>query len=117
MSGPERTRRAILDIGLGAGTVGLAVVLTFWGSLAAVQATFLLMTVAVLVWMATTSVDRLRGTSGWPRPWLFGGLVVLLAVNASVFSFTGFTGLLLSAALLGAALIIGVARVLLRVGA
>jgi len=116
MSGRERTRQAIRDVGLGAGTVGLAITLTFWGSLATVQAVFVLMTVAVLAWVAITGVERLRGPSGWPRPLLFGGMALLIAVNASVFSFTGFAALLLSTAVLGAALIVGVTRVLGRVG-
>lgn len=116
MTGRERTRQAIRDIGLGAGTVGLAVVLTLWGSLAALQAVFVLATLAVLVWTATTGVDRLRGSSGWPRPLLFGGLAALLAVNASVFSFTGFAALLLSTAVLAVTLIVGITRVLRRVG-
>ncbi len=105
------------DVGLGVGTVGLAVLLTFWGSLAAVQAVFLLMALAVLIWIATTRVDQLRGVAGWPRPLLFGGLMVVVAVNASAFSFTGFTALLLSTAVFALALLVGVTRVLRRVGA
>jgi hypothetical protein len=105
------------DVGLGAGTAGLAVLLTFWGSLAAVQAVFFIMTIAVLFWMATTRVDRLRGAAGWPRPLLFGGLAAMAAVNASAFSYTGFTALLLSTIVLGIALIVGIARVLRRIGA
>jgi len=117
MSGRERAAQAIRDVGLGAGTVGLAVFLTFWGSPAAIQAVFVLATIVVLVWTATTGVDRLRGASGWPRPLLFGGIGVLLAVNASVFSLTGFTALLVSTGVLGAALIVGLTRVLRRIGA
>jgi hypothetical protein len=117
MSGRERAQQAVRDVGLGFGTVALAVTLTFWGSLATLQAVFVLMTLAVLVWMATTRVDRLRGVSGWPRPLLFGGLAVMAAVNASAFSFTGFTALFLSTMVLGIALIVGVARVLRRIGA
>ena len=116
MSGRERTRQAIREVGLSAGTAGLAIILTFWGSLATVQAVFVLMTVAVLIWTSTTSVDGLRGASGWPRPLLFGGMAVLLAVNASAFSFTGFAGLLLSTGVLGVALIVGITRVLRRIG-
>ena len=116
MSGRPRAYQAILDIGLGAGTVLLAVVLTFWGSLAAIQIAFVLMTVAVLIWVATTGLDRLRGASGWPRPLIFGAIAVLIAVNASVFSFTGLAGMLLSTAVLTVALIVGVTRVLRRVG-
>ena len=112
----DRTRQAIRDIGLGAGTVGLAAILTLWGSLAAVQAVFVLMTIAVLIWMATTSVVRLRGSGGWPRPLVFGGLTAWLAVNASAFSFTGFTALLLSTGIVGLAIVVGLARVLRRVG-
>ena len=96
--------------------MGVAVVLTFFGSLAAVQTVFVLTTVAVLAWIATTDLDRLRDESGWPRPLLFGGMAVAIAVNASVFSFTGFAGLLLSVGVLGIALIVGVTRVLRRVG-
>jgi hypothetical protein len=116
MSGRERAHQAIRDVGIGAGTVVLAVALTFWGSLAAVQTTFILMTVAILMWAATTGIDRLRGASGWPHPLVFGGLATLIAVNASVFSFTGLAALLLSTGVLGIALIVGVTRVLLRVG-
>lgn len=116
MSGRPRAYQAILDIGLGTGTVLLAVVLTFWGSLAAIQIAFVLMTVAALIWVATTDLDRLRGASSWPRPLIFGGLVVLIAVNASVFSFTGFAGMLVSTAVLTVALIVGVTRVLRRIG-
>jgi hypothetical protein len=117
MSERESAFRAMRDVGLGAGTVGTAVLLTFWGSLAAVQAVFLLMALAVLYWMATTGVDQLRGGAGWPRPLLFGGLLLLVAVNASAFSFTGFTALLLSTAVFAIALLVGVTRVLRRVGA
>ncbi|MGZ5383217.1 MAG: hypothetical protein ACXW15_05100 [Acidimicrobiia bacterium] len=116
MSGRERSRQGARDVGLGAGTVGLAVLLTLRGSLAAIQAVFLMMTIAVLFWMATTRVDRLRGAAGWPRPLLFGGLTALAAVNASAFSSTGFTALLLSTMVLGIALIVGIARVLRRIG-
>lgn len=116
MSERESAFRAVRDVGLGVGTVGLAVLLTFWGSLAAVQAVFLAMAIAVLFWIATTSVDGLRGAAGWPRPILFGGLVVVVAVNASAFSFTGFTALLLSTGVFTVALLVGVTRVLRRVG-
>lgn len=75
-----------------------------------------MMTIAVLFWMATTRVDRLRGAAGWPRPFLFGGLTALAAVNASAFSFTGFAALLLSTMVLGIALIVGIARVLRQIG-
>jgi hypothetical protein len=114
---PDRPAvRAIRDVGLGVGTVALAIVLTFWGNLAAVQTVFVLMTVAVLGWTATTRLEHLRGASGWPRPLVFGALVVLLSANASVFSFTGFAGFLLSAVVLTIALVVGLARVLRRVG-
>ena len=114
---PDRSAaRAIRDVGVGVGTVALVVVLTFWGSLAAVQAVFLLMTAVVLVWTATTDLSHLRGASGWPRPTVFGILTVLLAATASVFSFTGFAGFLLSTVVLGAATILGLTRVLRRVG-
>ena len=116
MSGRERTHQAIRDVGLGVGTVALAVILTFWGSLAILQAVFVLMTVAVLVWIATTGVDRLRGASGWPRPVLFGGLSVFFAMNASVFSFTGLVPLLASTITIGVAVVVGITRVLRRVG-
>jgi hypothetical protein len=116
MSGRERAHQAIRDVGLGAGTVVLAVALTFWGSLAAVQTVFVLMTVAILVWTSTTGIDRLRGASGWPRPLIFGGLATLVAVNASVFSLTGLAALLLSTGVLGVALMVGITRVLRRVG-
>jgi hypothetical protein len=116
MSDRDHARQAIRDVGLGIGTVGLAVVLTFWGSLAAVQAIFVLMMVAILVWMITTDLEKLRGVSGWPRPFIFGGLAILVAVNASVFSFTGLAGLLLSTVVLGVAVVIGLSRVLRRVG-
>jgi hypothetical protein len=114
---PDRSAlRAIRDVGIGVGTVGLAVVLTFWGSLAAVQAVFVVMMISVLVWAATTSLEHLRGQSGWPRPLVFGALVALLAANASVFSFTGYVGFLLTTAILGVAVIVGLTRVLGRVG-
>ncbi|MDH3261211.1 MAG: hypothetical protein OEM81_01900 [Acidimicrobiia bacterium] len=116
MSGRGRALQAVRDVGLGVGIVWLVVLLTFWGSLAAVQAVFLVMTIAVLFWMATTRVDQLRGPAGWPRPLLFGGLAGLAAINASAFSFTGFTVLLLSTAVLGIALIVGIGRVLRRIG-
>jgi hypothetical protein len=116
MSAQERTRQALHDVGLGVGTVGLAVVLTFWGSLAAVQAVIVLMMVALLVWMFTTDLDKLRGASGWPRPFVFGGLATLTVVNASVFSFTGLAGLLLSTIVLGVVVVVGLTRVLRRIG-
>lgn len=111
-----RTVRAIREVGIGVGTVAVAIVLTFWGSLVAVQTVFVLMTAAILVWIATADLAHLRGASGWPRPLVFGGLTVLLAANASVFSFTGFAGFLLSTGVLGSALIVGLTRVLRRVG-
>lgn len=114
---PDRSAvRAIRDVGIGVGTVVLAVVLTFWGSLAAVQGVFVVMMTSVLVWAATTSPEHLRGRSGWPRPLVFGALVTLFAVTASVFSFTGFVGFLVSTAILGVALIVGLTRVLGRIG-
>jgi hypothetical protein len=116
MSGFKRVRQAIREVGVGVGTVALAVILTFWGSLPALQTAYLLMTVFVLLWTATTHVDRLRGISGRPRPLLFGGMAAMLAINASAFSLTGFTALLLSSGMLGGALVVGVARVLRQVG-
>jgi hypothetical protein len=116
MSGKDRARQAIREVGFGVGTVGIALVLTLWGSLAAIQAVFLLMTIGVLLWTATIRLDRLSGSAGWPRPLLFGGLATLAAVNASVFSFTGLATFLLTTGVLAAALIVGLTRVLRRVG-
>jgi hypothetical protein len=117
MSGKDRARQAVREVGFGVGTVGLALVLTLWGSLAAIQTVFLVMTLGVLLWTATTRLDRLRGPAGWPRPLLFGGLAILAAVNASVFSFTGLATFLLTTGVLATALMVGLTRVLRRVGA
>jgi hypothetical protein len=117
MSGKARVKQAIREAGPAVGIVVLAVVLTFWGSLATVQAVFLTMTLAVLLWTATTRVDRLRSAGGWPRPLLFGGMAVLAVVNASAFSFTGLAPLLVSTGVVGTALVVGLTRALRRSGA
>jgi len=116
MSGPERARQAVRDVGIGAGTVLVAGLLTLWGSLAAVQAVYLAMTVVLLFWAVTARLDRLRTTAGWPRPVLFGGMGLLLAVNASVFSFTGFPVLLVGAAVVSLAAVAGLVRVVRSIG-
>ena len=117
MSGKARAKQAIQEAGPAVGIVALVVVLVFWASLATIQAVFLAMTIAVLFWIATTRVERLRTTGGWPRPLLFGVLAMLVAINASVFSFTGLITLLLSSGVVGAAVVVGLARVFRKVGA
>lgn len=115
MSGKTRAKQAIREAGPAVGIFAVAVVLVFWGSLATVQAVFVAMTLAVLLWTATTRVDRLRGPGGWPRPLLFGGMAVLVAVNATAFTFTGLAPLLVSTGVVGTALIVGLTRALRRV--
>jgi hypothetical protein len=114
MSGKARAKQAMREAGPAVGIVGLAMVLTFWGSLAMVQAVFLTMTLAVLWWTATTRVDRLRSPAGWPRPLLFGSMAILAAVNATAFSFTGLAPLLVSTGVVGASLVVGLTRALRR---
>lgn len=114
MSGKARAKQAIREAGPAVGIGALAVVLTFWGSLATIQAAFLTMTVAVLLWTATTRVDRLRSPGGWPRPLLFGSMAILAAVNAAAFSFTGLVPLLVSTGAVGVSLIVGLTRALRR---
>lgn len=112
MSSRDRAMKAARDIGLGGGTVAVLLVLTWWGSVDAVLAVFVVLSLVALWWVATTGVDRLRGAAGWPRPLLFGGAILLLAANASVYSVTGFTALLLSAGVLAVAVFVGLVRVL-----
>ncbi len=114
MSGPERARNAWRDIGVGIGTVAVAVALTFWGTLATLQAAFVLLTFGVLIWFASAGVDRLRGRSGWPRPMIFGAVTAAVTANAAAFSFTGLPALLLSCLVLLVALVVGLARVIRR---
>lgn len=82
-----------------------------------IEVAFVVMTVVVLWWTATTPIEHLRSSAGWPRPLLFGGMALLAAVNASVFSLTGLAPLLLSTGLVAAAIIVGLTRTLLQVGA
>ena len=78
MTGPRRT--PVRDLALGLGVSAFLLSLVFFGSFGMVEASTLVLTVAILIWVSTVDPARLVDGRGRPNVMLFGLGAVAIAV-------------------------------------
>jgi hypothetical protein len=103
--------KAARELGIGIGTSVGVILAVFWASPFVLEFFFVVMTLGVLVWAATTDVGGLTGRS---RVVLFAGLILALGVSIGLFTATLRLMMLLITALLLTTTVVWVGRIVRR---